>query len=241
MTWHTQADYELRFDWGLEGAMRLSSEADVTVVVDILSFSTCVDVATANGAHVYPFPFKDDRAADFAEEIAGVCASPTRSKERLCLSPRTLRRLESGSKLVLPSPNGSAIAFSVQSPSVLCGCLRNASAVARKASALGNRILVIAAGEQWPSAGLRPALEDIIGAGAILSRLSGTRSPEAQWAIQTFEQFSNDLRQTIRDSASGRELLERGFPEDVDDAVELDVSQGAPILRDKAFILESDI
>jgi 2-phosphosulfolactate phosphatase len=238
MNWYSQAAYDLRFEWGLEGAKRLSSQADVSVIVDVLSFSTCVDVATARGASVFPFLFKDERAKVFAEELGGVLAEPQRSKDQVCLSPRTLRQLAPGAKLVLPSPNGSTIAFSIESPNVICGCLRNATAVARYASTVGNQILVIAAGERWPDGSLRPALEDIVGAGAILFKLPGKRSPEASWAIQSFEQVSGNLGQALRDCSSGRELLERGFPEDVDDAAEFDVSSGAPILKDKYFCLE---
>lgn len=235
MAWHDQDDYDLRFEWGLEGAKRLSSGVDVSIVVDVLSFSTCVDIANANGAPVFPFPYKDQRAADFAEEIGGMLADPKRSKDRPCLSPRSLRGLEPGTRLVLPSPNGSTIAFSLESRNVLCGCLRNASSVAQKASSIGSKILVIAAGERWPDGNLRPALEDIIGAGALLARLPGTKSPEAKWAIQAFQAAKDDLNRVLRDCASGRELIERGFPEDVDDASEFDVSKSAPVLTERCF------
>ena len=239
MPWYGQEGFDLRFEWGLEGAKRLSSGVDISIIVDVLSFSTCVDIAVGRSARVYPFLFKDGRAIKYAKEIGGVCAKTERSKTHLCLSPRTLLGLEPGTNLVLPSPNGSTIAFSIKSGKILCGCLRNSTAVAAKASTLGQRILLIAAGERWPDGSLRPALEDIIGAGAILARLPGTRSPEAQWAIRTFEDAKTNLLSIIRDCASGRELIERGFPEDVEDAAEFDVSANVSILRDKCFVAEA--
>lgn len=89
-------------------------------------------------------------------------------------------------RLVLPSPNGSAIA-SATAGTVVAACLRNATAVARwlgfRLADSGTAVTVIAAGERWPDGSLRPALEDLLGAGALLSALcAGTgisASPEA--------------------------------------------------------------
>ena len=50
-------------EWGLSGIESLFNRADAFVVVDVLSFSTCVDVACSNGAHVFPFPINDREAA----------------------------------------------------------------------------------------------------------------------------------------------------------------------------------
>ena len=47
--------------------------ADVTIVVDVLSFSTCVDVATARGAAILPYSWSDwndPSAAEFAKAQA---------------------------------------------------------------------------------------------------------------------------------------------------------------------------
>ena len=54
MTWYMQNEHDIRSEWALEGAQRLSTEADVTIIVDILSFSTCVEVAVSQGAEVFP-------------------------------------------------------------------------------------------------------------------------------------------------------------------------------------------
>jgi 2-phosphosulfolactate phosphatase len=44
----------VRFEWGLAGARVLASVSEVLVVVDVLSFSTAVEVALARGATVVP-------------------------------------------------------------------------------------------------------------------------------------------------------------------------------------------
>lgn len=142
--------------------------------------------------------------------------------------------------LVLPSPNGSTLAHAAAAlaPVVIAGCLRNARAVARAAGAVGGVVTVIAAGERWDDGEtLRPSVEDLLGAGAILRRLGASASsPEAQAAIAAFEAAAPDLSRVLHECASGRELAERGFERDVALAAELDASQAAPILRDGAFI-----
>ena len=45
---------------------------------------------------------------------------------------------------------------------------------------------MIAAGEQWPTGGLRPCLEDALGAGAIVAAMQRTSSPEARAAAAAF-------------------------------------------------------
>jgi 2-phosphosulfolactate phosphatase len=118
---------------------------------------------------------------------------------------------------------------------VLAGCLRNASAVAARARQVGKRITVVPAGERWPNGTLRPAVEDWVGAGAVLRALPGRRSPEAQSAIAAFEDFAEDLRARLLSCSSGRELTERGFARDVELAAQVDVSTVAPVLKDNAF------
>jgi 2-phosphosulfolactate phosphatase len=137
---------------------------------------------------------------------------------------------------VLPSPNGATIisAAAELGPVVLTGCLRNAGAVATAADALGGTISVIAAGERWPDGSLRPSLEDLLGAGAILDRLDGgTRSPEAQAAAGAARVL--DPANQLQHCASGRELITAGYEQDVQIAAELDVSHVVPLLRDDRF------
>ena len=227
-------------EWGLSGVNALIDRADAFVVVDVLSFSTCVDVACSNGAQVFPFPIHDraaarDEAVRRNAELAGKRSDKT---ARFSLSAPTLQDIPEGTRLVLPSPNGSHISFAAKEKTVLAGCLRNANAVAKAAMNIVGRgtLAVVPAGERWSDGSLRPAIEDLIGAGAIISALSGTLSPEAIVARDAFHSARPDLLKRLMGSVSGIELCERGFPQDVEIAASLNVSDCAPILRDGAYL-----
>lgn len=229
-----QHGYELRCEWGKPGVAALAPMVDAIVIVDTLSFSTCVDVAVSRGAIVYPYPWKDDSAEAFARSVEAVLAGP-RNKDRLSLSPMSLRQLPPGQRIVLPSPNGATLSGLTGGTPTLTGCLRNAATVAHVARSFGPRIGVVPAGEQWPDGSLRPAIEDWIGAGAVLSYLSGSTSPEADLARQAFLGTSGKLAEILQTSTSGRELIERGWMDDVSIASELNTSACAPILTEGSY------
>src|SRR5262249_39315882 len=148
------------------------------IIVDVLSFTTSVEVAVQNGAIVYPCNASADEAKKYAGNLGAEVASPARSLSTYSLSPASLQRIVSGTKLVLPSPNGSALSSLAGAVPAFAGCLRNARAVAEKAQQFGRPLAVVPAGERWDDGTLRFAVEDLLGAGAIVSCLRGTRSPE---------------------------------------------------------------
>ena len=226
----TQSAYDVRFEWGELGLRALAQEARRFVIVDVLRFTSCVSVACARGAAVLPFLWKDARVGAYAAEHGA------ENGEHYRLSPAALAALPAGARIVLPSPNGSALSFEAAARGdVLAGCLRNAAAVATRAGTLGGPVAVIAAGERWPDGSLRPALEDLVGAGAVIARLAGKLSPEAQQARDAFERAARDLEGTLRACASGRELEARGFANDLPFAAALDADGVAPLLRDAAY------
>ena len=141
-----QSEFELRCEWGWQGLRTLAAISDVVIIVDVLSFSTAVDMAVARGGVILPYPFKDGSAAEYAGSVGAHLASPSRGFG-FSLSPASMRDLPFGYRLVLPSPNGAALSFSADHPIVLAACLRNAAAVARAAIGLGRTIAVIPAGE----------------------------------------------------------------------------------------------
>ncbi|MBL6936374.1 MAG: 2-phosphosulfolactate phosphatase [Alphaproteobacteria bacterium] len=226
-------------EWGLNGVHLLREHCAVLVIVDVLSFSTAVDVAVARGAEIVPFPLGDqDASARAAAAANALLASHRRAGEQLSLSPASLQAIAPGTRLMLPSPNGSCLSLERGTARTFAGCLRNRNAVARAAiaAANGGDIGVIPAGERWRGDGsLRPAIEDLLGAGAIMDALDLPLVPEARIARDAFRAARLTLGDTIRGCLSGRDLIEKGFLQDVELAVQLDVSVAAPILRRGAY------
>jgi 2-phosphosulfolactate phosphatase len=182
---------------------------DVVVVVDVLRFSTTATDAVARG-EIVPL----DAAAHAV------------------------------------SLNGAAVAEAAASAEsvVLLGCLRNATAVARAVLAEQTRrgertsIAVIAAGEldgRGADAGLRLAVEDQLGAGAIVDALGALgidhTSPEAAAACEAFRGLRGAVRHLLTASGSGQELIARDRRADVLAAAEIDATDAVPTLREGVF------
>nr|WP_280305569.1 2-phosphosulfolactate phosphatase [Nocardia neocaledoniensis] len=245
--WSRQRGFGITVDWGAAGAAAIGPGAAALVVVDVLSFTTTVSVATGAGTVVYPYRWRDDSARAFADRHDAALAVGRReadAEQPWSLSPAALRRAPFTARLVLPSPNGSTIAAGVTGVPVVAGCLRNASAVAAWLRGQGwgtpaRPVAIVAAGEHWPDSGIvRPALEDWLGAGAVAAALldlgATDPSPEARTAAASFT-ATTDVAATVADCASGRELIGGGFAEDVAVATELEAEPTVPVLLDGAF------
>ncbi|MFD5827504.1 2-phosphosulfolactate phosphatase [Lentzea sp. NPDC060358] len=219
----SQEGYQLRLEWGPEGVTALQG-CDVLIVVDVLTFTTSVDLVVGNGGRVRPSRWVPESGRT--------------------LRPASLTGMTG--EVELPSPNGSNLCALAAGTGrhVLAACLRNASAVARRAAELGETIGVIPGGERWglnilrqgsrEFGPLRVCVEDHLGAGAVLAALPGKASPEAQLAVAAFR--NTDVAAAVRDCASGLELSGNGHAADVDLAVELDVSGAAPVLLDGVLV-----
>ncbi len=234
----------VRCEWGLKGVELLRERVGVIVVVDVLSFSTAVDVATARGALIYPQAFDASPGGLTRAEAAAAAAGAVLARPRkvaggqLSLSPVSLAGVAPAARIMLPSPNGSRLTLACGDTPVFAGCLRNATAIGDsvRAFAGGRDIAVIPVGERWPGDdSLRPAIEDWLGAGAIISALGLPCAPEAELARIAFEAARPDFAHLIRTSMSGRELIDAGYGGDVEMAVDLDISDGAPLLVDGAY------
>ncbi len=237
MSYYDQSNFEIRCEWGRKGVEQLAPISDVIIIVDILSFSTCIEVANSRGATVFPCDWKNESVQEFAKSVNAELAS-RRGGSGYSLSPISLSQIPQGTRLVLPSPNGSSISLSTGTTPTLAGCLRNAKAVALAAKRYGRHISVIPAGEKWDDGSLRPSFEDLIGAGAILSYLQGSLSPDAQVAIAAYHSAQPKLKHLLKHCGSGIELIEKGFEQDVDIATELNISDCVPTLVDKAYIYQ---
>jgi 2-phosphosulfolactate phosphatase len=220
--------------WGAWGARELAETSDVLVVVDVLSFSTSLSVAVACGAEVWPFPYDADGAEDLARQIGAVLARGRSTRQGRTLSPASLTDLEPGSRLVLPSPNGSAIAHAAVNAgiAVASASLRDASAAVELLSTYRS-VGLVACGERWADGSMRPAYEDWLCAGVLARGLvaRGARpSPDAAAAAA-----AAGRPRPLADCPSGRELVERGFGDDLRLAQERDVSAVVAILQSGRF------
>lgn len=234
-----QRPYGVRQCWGLAGLTAVAPGARTVVVVDVLSFTTAVDVATAAGVRVRPAPWSGERGRQLAAELGATLAVGRRqvsAEHPYSLSPATLAAAPAGTRLVLPSPNGATICDAARRPgvTVLAACLRNAAAVADAAGRAGFPVAVVAAGERWEDGSLRPALEDLLGAGAVVAALGGPDpSPEARAAAAAYA--ACDPAADVTDSASGRELVAAGFADDVAVACAVGASTVAPTMDGEGF------
>jgi 2-phosphosulfolactate phosphatase len=129
MTEPEQPGFDTRFEWAAEGAVLLARVCPVVVVVDVLRFTTAVEVAVARGAVVVPRPWRE----------GGGTPAGTRGAGPYSLSPASRLGVPAGTRVELPSPNGAMVALAAAEAGavVLAGCLRNAPAVAVAARALG--------------------------------------------------------------------------------------------------------
>lgn len=157
------------------------------------------------------------------------------------------------------SVNGAVVsdAAAATGAVVFAGGLRNASAVADAVVALQDErqqrtfVTVIAAGEHTPDGGLRFAVEDQLGAGAVIAALTDRgidhSSPEAAAADAAFRGLRGAVRHLLSGSGSGRELAGGDpvaeqlaasdiTPVTVREAAVNDDSTVVPVLREGAFV-----
>ena len=97
-------------------------------------------------------------------------------------------------------------------------------------------VALIAAGERWPDGTLRPAIEDLWGAGAEISHLaSADISPDAHLARLGYEAIRGTELDALMSCASGREPAAKGYGSDVAIAAETNGSAILPRLVDGSF------
>ncbi|MET0236046.1 MAG: 2-phosphosulfolactate phosphatase [Kibdelosporangium sp.] len=224
----TQDGFGVRLEWGRDGLTAIAPHCTVVIIVDVLSFSTSVDLIVGQHARVRVAPWTGD--------------GPPR--------PSALKSVQAGAEYTVSSPNGCELAIqAAKTTRVMTGCLRNANAVADKAIDVADRgpIGVVAAGEQWginveehvTPGRLRPAIEDYLGAGAIISALLAEgynpASPEAAFAASSYKTAEPYLAELLGGCGSGLELGARGRSEDIAIAGQVNVSKAAPLLTDGVF------
>ncbi|RSD26662.1 2-phosphosulfolactate phosphatase [Mesobacillus subterraneus] len=238
----SQAPFKVKMEWGRRGAREASERGDIVIIVDVLSFSSTVVSALKSRAVIFPYP-PDLDGKKFAESIDAeyiLGRSEAARAGRPTLSPVSFSEVHRNKRYVLSSLNGAHCCWIVSRvPALLTGSLLNASAAAAAAEKLqqetGAAITVVPCGEMWNDvreneSSLRPSVEDYLGAGAIISRMNGEKSPEAEVCAAAFNGSAGRMKDLVWECGSGRELRERGFAEDVRYCSQLDITDTVPIM-----------
>jgi len=102
---------------------------------------------------------------------------------------------------------------------------------------------VLAAGElasRASDAPLRFAVEDLLGAGAVIDALGALgidhTSPEAAAACEAYRGLRPAVRHLLTASGSGQELIDRDARDEVLSAARVDAAASVPALRDGVFV-----
>ncbi|HEX3678549.1 MAG TPA: 2-phosphosulfolactate phosphatase, partial [Galbitalea sp.] len=142
----------------------------------------------------------------------------------------------------LPEGSGLVDSLDVNNVIVVAGSLRNCAAVARWAleqqADKGDRftVAVVASGALREDGQLWFALEDLLGAGAIIDALADVgidyASPEAASAAAAFTGLRNATGHLIGASTGGRAVAKDGGRAAIDVAIAVNSSDEVPILRE---------
>ena len=206
-----QSRYQVRLEWGVSGLDRLAA-SDVVVVVDVLSFSTRVADRVAAGETV---------------RLADIMAAPRGTPDA--------------------SVNGAAVAHHAHEQGAVAQAVAEAVLAAQVQRGARTSVAVIAAGELPPASddgsrdpAVRFAVEDLLGAGAVIDALARLgldhSSPEAAAACESFRGLSGAVRHLLTASGSGQELAEAGRRDEVLHAAQANAVASVPVLRDGVFV-----
>jgi 2-phosphosulfolactate phosphatase len=143
---------------------------------------------------------------------------------------------------VLSDGTGFVDSLDANEAIIVDGSLRNCEAVARWAldrqEGKGDRftVAVVASGARREDGELRFALEDLLGAGAIIDALASVGidycSPEAASAAAAYTGLRNATGHLIGASTGGRATAKNGGRAAIDVAIDLNSSDEVPILRE---------
>jgi 2-phosphosulfolactate phosphatase len=215
------------------------------VVVDVLRATTTITTALANGASgVIPVLVPEDAAAlgqRLGRERVLFCGERDAVRIEgfdLDNSPASFPpEVVAGKTLVFTTTNGTRALRAVSSAaSVRIGALVNRSAVARALAAESARdVVIVCAGVEGAF-----ALEDAIGAGAIIDALLALM-PEAELhdgaraAALLYRSVAQRLTEAIASADHAQALVEKGFATDVTRCAAIDTLDVVPTLRNGIF------
>jgi len=240
---------KVKLDWNIEGLQFALKEKNIIVIVDTLRFSSAVTTAIANGFTIYPVS-NEEKGKEFAKSI-GAEMSGRSEIAKYSLSPQSFLKTSDNKKVVLYSPNGARCAELIKGKDIAyIGCLLNAKAVGKQVTKISKKtnrnVTIIAAGEKRgielgerieyfkDKKGFQKvfAVEDYLGAGAIISYINLPKTPEAEVCELAFNSSKNKLEKLLLESFSGKYLVQTKRKGDVEWSTQLNYYNVVPIVRE---------
>jgi len=206
-----------------------SLSKDVAIMVDVLRASTTITVALEKIPNIIP-TLEIEEALALAPKhqafLAGERRGATIEGFDVGNSPVDIQKL-SGETLIITTSNGTRILEGITGRALI-GSFINAQAVAEKAREISTEhIEVVMAGVRGNF-----AIEDFLGAGAIISHLQDQELDEMGQAACLAIQNPEMVDLAVRNSRSAKNLRKLGFGEDVDFCLQRDKSQLVPEFKD---------
>jgi 2-phosphosulfolactate phosphatase len=214
------------------------SETDLSdatcVVFDVLRATSTMVTALAGGAAAVHPVRTIDEALKKRESLGGnVLLGGERGGDRiegfdLGNSPLEYTTLPSGVHIVTTTTNGTvALRACDGACRTLVGSLLNLDAVADSiTSKMPPRLVIVCGGTQRAM-----ALEDVLGAGALISQLPDWPLDDAaQLAVAYYKATGGRVSEVLRKSQNGRSLLAKEREQDVEWCAQVSVMQIVPVL-----------
>ncbi|MEN4018605.1 MAG: 2-phosphosulfolactate phosphatase [Methanobacterium sp.] len=203
-----------------------SFSRDVSIMVDVLRASTTITVALNTFNHV--ITVKDrEKAVELAKKYDAVLAGERNGAAIEGFdtgnSPVEIKNF-SGDYLVITTSNGTRILEDMKSR-VLIGSFINAKAVAEAASEIAdNHIEIVMAGVRGEF-----AIEDFLGAGAIISNLTDYKLDEMALSSYMASRDEKMVNKAVLNSNSASGLKKLGYNKDISFCIKKDKYDIVPV------------
>jgi 2-phosphosulfolactate phosphatase len=139
-----------------------------------------------------------------------------------------------GKRLILTTTNGTKAFHAVSSgKETLAGCFFNIEAVKKRCLESGNGLLIYPSGDEG-----KFSLEDTVCGGMLIDRIlrdkpkTAVLTDASRSAHLLYQRFKKNIFEALSLSAHGKDLIEKGFEEDLIYCAQIDITDVVPVFRE---------
>lgn len=216
--------------------------AKTVVVIDVLRATSVIVQAISQGVpEIIPVATVEEAlekargVPDGSALLGGERGSRKIEGFDLGNSPREyLAERVKGKRVILTTTNGTKAFHSVSSgKEIIAGCFFNIGAIAKQCLDLKNDLLIYPSGDEG-----RLSLEDTVCGGMLIDRILAQAQMEvvltdaSRSAYILYQRFKENLVEAFRLSTHGKDLIARGFEEDLVYCAQVDLTRVVPVFRE---------